>query len=264
MEAIKIDGEAFPQQEPVLTDEVWTAEPEDQTRQRLERMIEQHNVVLMAGTVYREAFRMLTAEREAWIREKGALEQERDRATAAAGNWTTQAGHWYTEYQKMAKRAEDAEAVRDSKGYDLGRQLEASTREVHRLTEELAEKEDSLRQALEQIETFNTVGKGGSSGDDKGPKIAPPETFGGDRDKAEEFLMEVGMYIRAKPGGFTTDLKKGMFLISYMKGGTAGMWAKARAKELEKDPRKAPLTSWKETVRLFEDAFFDANRKQTA
>ena len=59
----------------------------------------------------------------------------------------------------------------------------------------------------------------------KGPNMANPTPFNGERRKTEQFLFECNLVINARPQDFTTDTGKISYVLSYMKGGTAGPWA---------------------------------------
>jgi hypothetical protein len=66
----------------------------------------------------------------------------------------------------------------------------------------------------------------------RGPSIATPTPFNGDRTKTNRFLHECGLYISGKAKEFETgtppaanDELKIAFILSYMKDGTAAAWA---------------------------------------
>lgn len=74
-----------------------------------------------------------------------------------------------------------------------------------------------------------------STSNSKGPAIAVPTPFDGTREKTKRFMHECELYIRGCPEYFTKqdankqpvvdEEKKIMFVLSYMKSGTAASWA---------------------------------------
>lgn len=59
----------------------------------------------------------------------------------------------------------------------------------------------------------------------KGPAVAAPTAFTGDRKTTEKFLFECSLVIDARPDDYKTDEAKKALVLSYMKNGTAGTWA---------------------------------------
>ena len=55
-------------------------------------------------------------------------------------------------------------------------------------------------------------------------KLRTPTPYNGDRDKLDDFLMEVEMYIQINDEIYDSDKKKIIFALSYMKEGTAALW----------------------------------------
>lgn len=55
-------------------------------------------------------------------------------------------------------------------------------------------------------------------------KIRLPVDFNGDRTKTKEFVLDCRMYLKINTDIYDTDTKKILFVLSYMRGGTAGPW----------------------------------------
>lgn len=58
----------------------------------------------------------------------------------------------------------------------------------------------------------------------KDAKISAPDDFKGEASKFQEFITSCELYFAANPEGYTTNDKKIIFALSYMKGETAGAW----------------------------------------
>ena len=59
----------------------------------------------------------------------------------------------------------------------------------------------------------------------KPPKVAPPTPFSGAQDDLDRFQDECWVYLAKRHAEFPDDRSKILFVLSYMKGGTAGPWA---------------------------------------
>jgi hypothetical protein len=96
----------------------------------------------------------------------------------------------------------------------------------------------------------------------KPPKVAPPTPFAGTSEDLDRFKAECGIYFHVRAAEFPDALSQILFVLSYMKGGTAGAWATQRTIAL--------LTAGSPTLTMDEfntelDAMFqDPNREATA
>lgn len=77
----------------------------------------------------------------------------------------------------------------------------------------------------------------------KGPPIAVPNTFNGDRTLTEKFIYECDLYVQGKPKEFDSrgdkEQQKITFMLSYMNKGLASNWAQRYQKRPEEpDPAK--------------------------
>jgi hypothetical protein len=58
-------------------------------------------------------------------------------------------------------------------------------------------------------------------------KIRLQSNFNGDHTKTREFILDCSMYLNINDTIYNTDKKKILFMLSYMRGGTAGPWKDA-------------------------------------
>jgi len=89
-------------------------------------------------------------------------------------------------------------------------------------------------------------------------KVAPPDPFSGNLAKTEEFITSLMLYFVSK-GEDLTDGQRMTFALSYMKGGTAGQWAKRKVKQLQKEGQ-----NWDEFLADFQASFSDPDPAGTA
>ena len=73
-------------------------------------------------------------------------------------------------------------------------------------------------------------------------KLRNPTPYDGDRDKLNNFLMEIKMYITINDEIYDTDKKKIIFILSYMKEGTATSWKQNFWATTKLDDRVIPWT----------------------
>jgi hypothetical protein len=93
-------------------------------------------------------------------------------------------------------------------------------------------------------------------------KIATPDTFTGDRNKADSFLSQLYLYFNARPADFPTDGQRILFALSYMKGGTAGPWADRFVEQVEAG--QPPAQTWADFRESFRRTFADPDPGATA
>lgn len=96
--------------------------------------------------------------------------------------------------------------------------------------EDLQKQIQDLQQALRNL---NTQPKSSP----RGLKVAPPDPFDGTLSNTETFLSQLVLYFAGKEHEMPADLDKITFALSYMKGGTAGPWAKKKVKEFAASSR---------------------------
>src|SRR5260221_10858969 len=60
----------------------------------------------------------------------------------------------------------------------------------------------------------------------KPPKVATPSPFSGTQDDLDCFKAECSLYLGMRHSEFPDEHSNILFVLSYMKGGTAGPWAR--------------------------------------
>lgn len=91
-----------------------------------------------------------------------------------------------------------------------------------------------------------------------GIKVAPPDNFDGSSSKADTFLSQLSLYFHGKRVSENDD--KVILALSYMKGGTAGPWAKLKVKEFSREG----VCDWNTFITEFQETFGDPNPAGTA
>jgi hypothetical protein len=89
----------------------------------------------------------------------------------------------------------------------------------------------------------------------RGPKVAVPDVFDGNRTKADSFLRQLRLYFTARSDEFSTDQDCIVFALSYMKGGTAGTWADRMVASAGDD--KPTFSTWTNFEERFKHTFMD-------
>ncbi|KZT24000.1 hypothetical protein NEOLEDRAFT_1027489, partial [Neolentinus lepideus HHB14362 ss-1] len=56
-------------------------------------------------------------------------------------------------------------------------------------------------------------------------KLSTPKDYDGKREELRGFLLQVRLYLKANQEIYNSDDKKILFVLSHLKGGTAGPWA---------------------------------------
>jgi len=93
-------------------------------------------------------------------------------------------------------------------------------------------------------------------------KVAPPEQYDGSPGKAENFLSQLALYFHGKR--VENDQDRVITALSYMKGGTAGSWAKLKVKEFSRIQEPEENITWEGFVAEFQEAFGDPDPASTA
>src|ERR1700746_631626 len=66
----------------------------------------------------------------------------------------------------------------------------------------------------------------------KPPKVSAPSPFSGAQDDLDCFKAECSLYLSMRQSEFPDERSNVLFVLSYMKGGTAGPWATQRINSL--------------------------------
>ena len=81
----------------------------------------------------------------------------------------------------------------------------------------------------------------------KGPAMAKPTPFNGNRKQTEQFLHKIDLMILARKSDFPDEFAKITYALSYMKGESAGIWGRnfTAAQNMAND---WGLYAWKDTT----------------
>ena len=96
----------------------------------------------------------------------------------------------------------------------------------------------------------------------KPPKVAPPTPFAGASEDLDRFKAKCGIYFHIHAVEFPSALSQILFVLSYMKGGTAGAWATQRTIALLM--AGSPALTMDEFNTELDAMFQDPNREATA
>lgn len=86
-------------------------------------------------------------------------------------------------------------------------------------------------------------------------KGADPEIFSGDVAKTEEFLRSVSLNIALQPMMYASDHSKILYALSWIKGGTAGVWAENVTAAILNPPAGTELPTWEQFLAVLRSAF---------
>ena len=96
----------------------------------------------------------------------------------------------------------------------------------------------------------------------KPPKVAAPTPFSGTQDDLDHFKAECSLYLNMRSTEFQDEWSSILFILSYMKGGSAGPWATQRINKIMSivDPAE---TMWVEFTIELDEMFTDLNCQAT-
>src|SRR5258706_7438768 len=97
----------------------------------------------------------------------------------------------------------------------------------------------------------------------KPPKVSTPSPFSGAQDDLDHFKAECSLYLSMRHSEFPDERSNVLFVLSYMKGGTAGPWATQRINSILY-PSKAEEVTWAGFVSELDEMFADPNCQATA
>jgi hypothetical protein len=108
----------------------------------------------------------------------------------------------------------------------------------------------------------------------KGPPIAVPNAFSGDRTLTDKFIYECQLYVQGKPNEFDNGVDKEqqkiIFMLSYMNKGLASNWAQRyQTREYEADtnkydPQRHRCKTFDEFIKQVNNAFKEHNPGESA
>src|SRR5258705_2299928 len=95
----------------------------------------------------------------------------------------------------------------------------------------------------------------------KPPKVSAPSPFSGAQDDLDRFKAECSLYLSMRRSEFPDECSNALFILSYMKGGSAGPWATQKINSILFDAQEV---TWAGFVEELDEMFADPNRQATA
>src|SRR5258705_4489124 len=97
----------------------------------------------------------------------------------------------------------------------------------------------------------------------KPPKVSAPSPFSGAQDDLDHFKAECSLYLSMRQSEFPDEHSNVLFILSYMKGGSAGPWAMQKINSILY-PANPEEVTWAGFVSELDKMFVDPNRQATA
>src|SRR5258708_483425 len=97
----------------------------------------------------------------------------------------------------------------------------------------------------------------------KPPKVATPTLFSSTQDNLDHFKAECSLYLSMRSTKFTDEWSSILFVLLYMKGGSAGPWATQKINMIL-DAANSALTTWAEFTIELDKMLTDPNCQATA
>src|SRR5258705_7274527 len=97
----------------------------------------------------------------------------------------------------------------------------------------------------------------------KPPKVATPTLFSGAQDNLDCFKAECSLYLSMRSAEFTDEWSSVLFILLYMKGGSAGPWVTQKINRILNAANSAS-TTWVEFTVELDKMFADLNHQATA
>src|SRR5258708_35142178 len=95
----------------------------------------------------------------------------------------------------------------------------------------------------------------------KPPKVSAPSPFSGVQDNLDCFKAECSLYLSMRRSEFLDKHSNALFILSYMKGGSAGPWATQKINSILFDAQEV---TWAGFVEELDKMFADPNCQATA
>src|SRR5258705_4313285 len=95
----------------------------------------------------------------------------------------------------------------------------------------------------------------------KPPKVSAPSPFSGVQDNLDHFKAECSLYLSMRCSEFPDERSNTLFVLSYMKGGSAGPWATQKINSILFDAQEV---MWAGFVEELDKMFADPNCQATA
>src|SRR5258708_5984494 len=97
----------------------------------------------------------------------------------------------------------------------------------------------------------------------KPPKVSAPSPFSGVQDNLDHFKAKCSLYLSMRHSEFLDKCSNVLFILSYMKGGTAGPWATQKINSILYLANAEEVT-WAGFVLELNEMFADPNYQATA
>src|SRR6266481_3975898 len=95
----------------------------------------------------------------------------------------------------------------------------------------------------------------------KPPKVSAPSPFSGVQDDLDRFKAECSLYLSMRRSEFLDECSNTLFILSYMKGGSAGPWATQKINSILFDAQEV---TWARFIEELNEMFADLNHQATA
>src|SRR5258707_1252069 len=95
----------------------------------------------------------------------------------------------------------------------------------------------------------------------KPPKVSTPSPFSGVQDDLDCFKAECSLYLSMRHSEFLDECSNALFILSYMKRGSAGPWATQKINSILFDAQEV---MWARFIEELNKMFADPNRQATA
>src|SRR5258707_10878274 len=96
----------------------------------------------------------------------------------------------------------------------------------------------------------------------KPPKVSAPSPFSGAQDDLDHFKAECSLYLSMRQSEFLDECSNVLFVLSYMKGGSAGPWAMQKINSILY-PANPEEVTWAGFVSELDEMFADPNCQAT-
>src|SRR5258708_7076039 len=97
----------------------------------------------------------------------------------------------------------------------------------------------------------------------KPPKVSAPSPFSGAQDDLDCFKAKCSLYLSMRQSEFLDKRSNVLFVLSYMKGGSAGPWATQKINSILY-PANPEEVTWAGFILELDKMFADPNRQATA
>src|SRR5258708_38329116 len=97
----------------------------------------------------------------------------------------------------------------------------------------------------------------------KPPKVSAPSPFSGAQDNLDCFKAKCSLYLSMRQSKFLDECSNILFVLLYMKGGSAGPWATQKINSILY-PANMEEVTWAEFILELDEMFADPNHQATA